>query len=81
MANYFLNHFSTGLKATHAEASLSLETFLAGLDVTTNPIIEQGIAATKRDREQCVGWVVFENYFSDSSYHLHFADNIDLAVS
>ena len=81
MANYFLNHFSTGLKETHAEAVLSLETFIQGLETTANPIMEQGIAPTKRGRGGCVGWVIFEGFCLDSSYHLHFADNIDLAVT
>lgn len=81
MANYFLNHFSTGLKETHSDASLSLEAFIEGLDATTNPIMEQGIAATKRGRDGCVGWVIFEGFFLDGSYHLHFADNIELSVS
>jgi len=81
LANYFLNHFSTGLNETHAEASLALENFLAGLDATTNPIMEQGIAPTKRDRDGCVGWVIFEGFYLDSSYHLHFADNIELTVT
>jgi len=80
MANYSLNHYSTGPKDTYAEAALALHTFMERLEGTTNPIIGQGIAETRR-AQRCVGWVLFEGFFLDGAYHDHVADNIVLAVS
>jgi hypothetical protein len=81
MANYFLNHYATGLKDSYEEASLALEDLLERLDSTNNAIIGKGIASVRRGRFRCVGWVLFEGFFLDETYHLHYADNIDLTVT
>jgi hypothetical protein len=60
MANYALTRYTTGLKDTVDEALAALETQLETVDSTANPIQGMGIEMTGRDRQQCIGWVIYD---------------------
>ena len=59
MANYSLTTYSTGLKASVAEALTDIETRLETID-STKVIRLHGIVSTGRDREQCVGYIIYD---------------------
>jgi len=60
MAAYSITRYSTGLKNSVDEALEDLETVLETQDSTANPIHGIGVEMTGRDREQCIGWLLYE---------------------
>ncbi len=58
MANYAVDDFSTAL-GTHAEVLALLETQLETVD-DTKTIRMIGINPTSRDRDQCVGFIIYD---------------------
>jgi hypothetical protein len=60
MANYALTRYDTGLKDTVEEALAALETQLETVDSTLNVIRGMGIELTGRDRQQAIGWVIYD---------------------
>lgn len=58
MANYAVEDFSTSI-GTHAEVLAEMETELETVD-TTKTIRAIGINPTGRDRDQCVGYIVYD---------------------
>ena len=60
MAAYAITRFDTGIKNSVDEALSALETELETQDSTANPIHGIGLEMTGRDREQCIGWVLYE---------------------
>ena len=59
MAAYALTKYSTSVKKTVDEAIAALETQLETVDAT-KVIRGIGVVATGRDREQAVGWVIYD---------------------
>ena len=59
MADYLLTRHSTGLQNSVDAALDALETKLETVD-NAKTIRGVGIAPTGRDREQCVGWVIYD---------------------
>lgn len=60
MAAYAITTYTTGVKDTVQGALDDLETLLETIDSTTNPIHGIGVEVTGRDRQQCIGWVIYE---------------------
>ncbi len=60
MANYAVVPYSTGLKNSVEEALTALETKLETIDSTTNVIRAIGVMPTGRDKEQCVGYLIYD---------------------
>ena len=58
MANYVLTRYQTGKKDSVELALEALETQLETVD-DAKTIRGMGIEMTGRDREQCVGWVIY----------------------
>lgn len=58
MANYAVEDFSTSI-GTYAEVLAEMETELETVD-TTKTIRAIGINPTGRDRDQCVGYIVYD---------------------
>lgn len=59
MANYALTRYSTGAKDSVDEALEDLETELQSVD-DAKVIRSVGIVMTGRDREQCVGFALYD---------------------
>lgn len=59
MPNYALTRYSTGAKDSVAEALEDLETELQSVD-DAKVIRSVGIVMTGRDREQCVGFALYD---------------------
>lgn len=59
MANYAVTRYQTGVKDTVAEALEDIETKLETVD-SAKTIRGVGITMTGRDRQQCVGWAVYD---------------------
>ena len=59
MANYALTRYSTGQKDSVTEALEAMETQLETVDDTKN-IRLINIVLTGRDREQCIGFVLYD---------------------
>lgn len=60
MANYALTRFNTGIKDSVDEALEALETQLETVDSTLNLIRGMGVELTGRDRQQAIGWVIYD---------------------
>lgn len=60
MANYSLTRYSTGQKDSVDDALADLEAHLETVDDTLNPIRGMGVEMTGRDRQQAVGWVIYD---------------------
>ena len=59
MANYILTLYQTGAEDSVEDALSALETQLETVD-DTKTIRGLGISMTGRDREQCIGWVLYD---------------------
>lgn len=59
MANYALTRYTTVAKDSVNAALSALETVLETID-DTKTIRGLGISMTGRDREQCIGWVLYD---------------------
>ena len=59
MANYILTRYQTGAKDSVEAALTALETELETVD-DLKTIRGLGISMTGRDREQCIGWVLYD---------------------
>ena len=59
MANYALTRYQTGAEDSVEDALSALETQLETVD-DTKTIRGLGISMTGRDREQCIGWVLYD---------------------
>lgn len=59
MANYDLTRYSTGEKNSVDAALEALETKLETV-ADTKTVRGVGLSLTGRDREQCVGWLLFD---------------------
>ena len=60
MANYSVTRYDTGVQQSVQAALVLLEAKIETVD-TTKTIRGVGITMTGRDREQCIGWVVYDS--------------------
>jgi hypothetical protein len=60
MAAYAVTYYSTGPQDTVDEVLALLETKLETLDDSTNTIRHIKVDITGRDREQAIGWVLYD---------------------
>ena len=60
MAAYSIVRYNTGVKDTFDEALEALETKLETLDDSTNTIRGIDLVFTGRDKEQCIGWLLYD---------------------
>ena len=79
MSLYIISRYNTGVQDSVQAASDLLEAKLETLDATVNTVVARDILMLQRDRQACIGWMLFQGFDILGGAHAHVADNIDLA--